>query len=279
MTCNDTHVYLFAFLDNELESSLSIELQQHLDRCAACAREAEIERTIQKRLQAKLAPGDASAGELGVSFEAGLVEDHLIGESHADGRGRPASIGRMWFTRRRRAVLAAVIPLAAAAVWWTWSPGFGWGRGAASVRPQLAALAIADFRHFEEEGMPLQIASADRAEVAGWLREKTSIDMALPHASESRWQLTGGRKCTLDGQKAAFAVYKSDGDVASVVAVRWPVGAMQEFQRLEQHGRMLWGHRSNDCTVVAARQDDLVYVAVARLPEDRLVPLLSGANR
>jgi len=196
MTCGDVHVYLFAFLDNELESSRSIELQQHLDQCAACAREAEIERTIQKRLHAALALGGSRVTDLDPSFAARSLEER------AAGPGQPAATRRAWFPRKRRAALAAMIPLAIAGAW------LGWGRGLAPVPPAISELAVADFRHFEKEGMPLQIVSADKEEVAGWLREKTSIDMVLPNQSESPWRLAGGRKCSMDGQRAAFAVYQ-----------------------------------------------------------------------
>ncbi|MFQ5462619.1 MAG: zf-HC2 domain-containing protein [Phycisphaerae bacterium] len=273
MNCGDVHVYLFAFLDNELESARSIELQQHLDRCATCAREAEIERTIQKRLHAKLALDGARVPELEASLTACALEGRVAGADGADGPGRLMPTRRAWFTRRRRAVLAAVVPLTIAGTW------LGWGHGAASVQPAIAELAVADFRHFEDEGMPLQIATADRQEVASWLREKTSIDMKLPNALASRWRLAGGRKCTMNGQKAAFAVYESDRGVASVVALRMPVAVLQGLQRMARADRVLWTHRQGDCTVVASRDDELVYVAVSRLPADRLVPLLPGSTR
>ena len=44
MNCTEIREYLFAFLDNELDAHLSIELQHHLDHCPACAQQAEIER-------------------------------------------------------------------------------------------------------------------------------------------------------------------------------------------------------------------------------------------
>jgi len=278
MNCGDVHVYLFAFLDNELESARSIELQQHLDRCATCAREAEIERTIQKRLHTRLVSNTARVPDLDASFAAGRLRASANGEGCAKAATGELPTRPMRFLRRRPAVLAAAVPLAVAGVW------LAWGGGTASVQPAmaelaLAELAVADFRHFEDEGMPLQIASADRNKVAGWLREKTTIDMKLPDAVSSRWRLAGGRKCTMNGQKAAFAVFESDRGVASVVALRMPVAVLQGLKRVERADRMLWTHRHDDCTVVASHDDGLVYVAVSRLPADRLVPLLPGSTR
>ena len=50
MNCGEAREYLIAFLDGELDASLSVEVQLHLDHCCDCAREAEIERTIRGRL-------------------------------------------------------------------------------------------------------------------------------------------------------------------------------------------------------------------------------------
>ncbi|MFQ5807197.1 MAG: anti-sigma factor family protein, partial [Phycisphaerae bacterium] len=61
MTCGEAREYLFAFLDNEVDAPLSIELQRHLDGCPHCAREAEIERTIRKRLSGRI---EAAADDL-----------------------------------------------------------------------------------------------------------------------------------------------------------------------------------------------------------------------
>ncbi|MCH8880504.1 MAG: zf-HC2 domain-containing protein, partial [Planctomycetes bacterium] len=54
MICTDAREYLFAFLDNELDAHLSIEVQRHLEHCPGCAQQAEIEREIGKHLTTEL---------------------------------------------------------------------------------------------------------------------------------------------------------------------------------------------------------------------------------
>lgn len=54
MNCGEAREVLYAFLDSELESALSIEVQRHLESCAQCGREAETEREIRKRLAGAL---------------------------------------------------------------------------------------------------------------------------------------------------------------------------------------------------------------------------------
>ncbi len=63
MICAEAREYLFAFLDNELDAALSMQVQRHLERCPECAREAEIERTIGKQLTTTLQAGADAPSE------------------------------------------------------------------------------------------------------------------------------------------------------------------------------------------------------------------------
>ncbi len=57
MSCTEIREYLFAFLDNELDVHLSIEVKRHLDHCPDCAQRAEIEREIAEALDCPLGTG------------------------------------------------------------------------------------------------------------------------------------------------------------------------------------------------------------------------------
>ncbi|MEK7757590.1 MAG: zf-HC2 domain-containing protein, partial [Planctomycetota bacterium] len=50
MRCDEVHEYLFAYLDNELDVPVSMELQRHVETCHECAREVEIEWAIKGKL-------------------------------------------------------------------------------------------------------------------------------------------------------------------------------------------------------------------------------------
>src|SRR3990172_12253508 len=50
MRCEEVREYLFAYLDNELDVPVSIELQRHVETCHECAREVEIEWAIKGKL-------------------------------------------------------------------------------------------------------------------------------------------------------------------------------------------------------------------------------------
>src|SRR5438552_1046814 len=50
MTCNETITWIDAFLDNELELSRQLDVEQHLKGCATCARQMQERRSLQAAL-------------------------------------------------------------------------------------------------------------------------------------------------------------------------------------------------------------------------------------
>src|SRR4051812_27807932 len=50
MTCNETMTWIDAFLDNELELSRQLEVEQHLTGCSACDQQLKDRRRLQARL-------------------------------------------------------------------------------------------------------------------------------------------------------------------------------------------------------------------------------------
>jgi anti-sigma factor RsiW len=265
MTCSEAREYLFAFLDSELDAPLSIELQRHLDGCADCAREAEIERTTRKRLAEAL---DATGDRI-PSLEDALGVSLVRRENAA-----PAEAHRLDHTIRRRrfpAMAASLLLVAMGAGAWyvAFAPRV-------TPSPSFVQLVAADFEHFLGEGSKLQVASDDRDTVTDWLRERTGVAIVLPSLGDTAGRLLGGRKCTISGQPAAFAVYDINGTPVSLVAVR-----AEQFDAGEPAGVVSEtpSHRTdrlNGYTIVTRRSDDLVYAAVSTLPVDELLFVISG---
>ena len=258
MTCQETRDYLYAFLDSELDAPLSIELQRHLEHCPYCAQEAELERAIRR--------------QLGSAFES------QVGETPTDEAALRRTVDRVTTQRRsfrflsRRGYLitgaAAVVAIAVGVL----SVMRPWH--ASESERCFAGLLVADFEHFQQEGRPLQIASADRGIVSNWLRDKTALAVGLPTTDPTLTKLLGGRKCTIEGQPAAFALYEVDGVPVSLVVVsrdvarlipKSPVPGMQGPHFVD-HCR---GH-----TVVACTRGQLVYAAVSTLPAEDLTLLM-----
>lgn len=266
MTCQEAREYLFAFLDNELDAALSIEMQRHLDGCPACAREAEIERAVGKRLGHALGAGAGAVPDFPETL-AGLTGPRE--ETVGPGPGAVMPLRGIANVERILGVAAAVAVVVLAGLW------FG---ASGRADPGLADLLVGDFEHFLEGGAQVQLASDDRQEVAAWLQDKTQLAVALPISGDPKCQLLGGRKCKIAGRLAAFAAYRMEGEPASLVAVPGRGIDFEGMQQVEYEGRPHWRASRGGYTVLACRRGDLVYAAVSRLEEQQLLCLMTGAT-
>jgi len=259
MNCRELREYLFAFLDNELDAASSIEVQEHLEHCPLCARDLETEWAIKRKLREVFS---SEPSEL--EFDDALPQ-RLFERRNARRPSRPWR-SRLFITR----LAAAVAVVAIVGVWF----------GVRGVSPRadavpLAELLVADYTHFVKEGRPVQMVSSDRVALANWLRGKTSLDVRLPSLRNSSCFLVGGRKCELNGQPAAYAVYDSEGTVASLIALDARHADLQGMPTATHDGRLLWVQRWKGHTVLACQRDGLVYAAVSTLPKDRFLCLLN----
>ncbi len=263
MRCDEMREYLFAYLDNELDVPVSIELQRHVETCHQCAREVEIEWAIKGKLTEVL-----SRESVDVESDERTLQRLLEHE-----QTRWPSV--RWRKRRFVMRMAAAVGIVALAGIWFGVRGL---TSRADISP-LAKLLVDDFEHFVEEGRPVQIASSDRAAVADWLRVKTTFDVQLPDVQAPRFLLVGGRKCKISGQPAAFAVFELDGALASLVAVDAGHFDLDGMKRCEREGHVYWVDRYEGHTVVAWQRGELIYAAVSTLPEDRLLALMNNSER
>ncbi len=264
MNCTEIRVYLFAFLDNELDAHLSIGLQHHIDHCPTCAQQAEVEREVRRHLDGVLVGTQAIP-----AFNADDLTATL-----ADGRAEPGKT--RFFGRQRRAAKLIGIAAAVAVIVIAWTTT----RNVDPVNSQagsFADLVVQDYTHFVEEGKTVQLASADAAEVSAWLRGKTGLDVSIAAMTGQRCKLIGARKCKLAGQPAAFALYEMNGTIVSLVAADAAVADMGTMKRADGQGDEVWVDHCKGHTVVAKRQGNLIYAAVSTLPQEDLIHLIESA--
>jgi anti-sigma factor RsiW len=267
MNCRELREYLFAFLDSELDAALSIEVQRHLELCPECAREAEIERAIRRQLTNAL---DESNEEQTQASDQRL--DEVFGRVALGDQPRLKSAPIRW---RWVSVLSAAAVIGIVMVL-----GFQWrGSGPAHQPNQFVDLLIADFEHFQAKGQPLQIASSDPVEVSDWVAEQTALNITLPALHEQHGKLLGARKCVIDGKPAALAAYDIHGALASLVVMPGTYPDIDSMERIEQGGHTHWVDRCKGHTVLACKRGPLVYAAVSKLPEDRLLALMTNPDR
>jgi len=260
MTCGDVREILFAFLDNELDAALSIEVQRHMEHCPKCASEVETERTIQKRLAAAM-ERDAS--------DWPTLQESLTAVLATPARGHvPRRLGvRSWISFTIG--IAATVLLAFFVQRYI-------GLGSLSTQQSaLVDLLVADFDHFLKEGRPIQIASSNRREVSQWLHGKTGLALSLPATKGVHCKLMGARKCKLNGQPAAFASYEMDATPACLVVLAGGPNTLANMKRVSHDGRIFWVDRCKDHSVVACQRDDLIYAAVSRVEKDELLHFMA----
>lgn len=267
MTCGEAREFLFAFLDNELDAPLSIELQLHLDGCPDCAREAEIERAIHTHLAGSL---EHTAGPVPA------FDEHAPGHHPRRRRNIPVetSAARSAISIHRWnliGVAALIVILLGFGIWYR-GGGFD-----APESPQLAEWVVSDFEHFIDHGAYVQLASADATEVADWLSRKTALAVTLPTSADPQCKLIGARKCSLDGRPVAFAVYEMHGTPAAVAALASTGDYLKQMEESRHDGDRYWVDRRRGHTVVACRRGELVYAAVSTLPEEELICLITGS--
>jgi anti-sigma factor RsiW len=262
MICSEAREYLFAFLDNELDAPLSIELQLHLEHCPICAREVEIERAIREQLACVL--------------EAQSPEKPLNMPTIKRIIRRDEALGFLRRSLSRRAFWAAC----AAAV-------FVVGLGAYLTvqkitvgpdRHKFVDLVVSDFVHFLKEGQPIQFVSSDGQAISDWLLRKTALEVVLPRAKGPYCRLVGARKCEIEGQVAAFIVYEMRGIPTSLVAIAGRNNELEEMKQIEHNGQIHWVDNCEGFSVVAYRQDNLVYAMVSKLSQQELIHFLSEAD-
>lgn len=265
MTCSEAREYLFAFLDGELDAALSIELQRHLEHCPECAREAEIERTVRRQLDAALNPQDATAPQ--EAMERVMAQIRSV-----KGRTRPSPL-------RRFPIGVWLLGLAAAVLVLTFG---GWFASRDDHKPESSQrfpdLMVADFEHFLETGKSLQLQSSDPTETSAWLLDRTKVAAALPVMQHGRCKLLGARSCKVSGRPAAFAFYEIEGQPASLVAINGSDADLHQMRMVTADGRTHWIDRCRGHTVVACVVDGVVRAAVGRVSEQELLSLLGMAH-
>lgn len=257
MKCSELREYLFAFLDNELDAALSIEVQRHLEHCCDCAREAEIERTVRGQLASAAAH----------SPEVPLDEDLLLRQLAKASRDS-VRVARRNSKRRDWAVLIAIAScIAVAAGIWHW----GADANAGVSRDALAD----DFRRFLAEGQPVQIASDDRTKVADWARSEIHLPVDLP-IMHGNCKLKGARKCNLSGQTALLASYDVEGAPATLLVFQGrQESILNGMRKLDANRRAAL---SRGCTIVAGEHENMTYAAISMLPEERLMEFVPSTD-
>jgi anti-sigma factor RsiW len=197
MNCDDSRIYLAAYLDDELDVAESLRVQKHLTECADC-RQAQDE---QLALRSALHDPDLYAHP-SAEFSK-RIEAAVRGAAKEETRSQRSS----WFEFLRLESLRWV-PAAVALVIVTIGALLVMNSLRSSHEQLIASAVLAGHIRSLQPGHLIDVPSSDRHTVKPWFQGKLDFSPPVPDLSELGWTLIGGRLDYLDGKPVAVLVYQ-----------------------------------------------------------------------
>ena len=210
MSCKLTQSYVPGYLDGELDLVRKIEMEQHLESCADCARELESLRALRVALRRSSLAYSAPAGLRGQIVSA--LRSAAPGEKH-ERRGAWLAFP-VWQWATAVAVLA-VVSVAA----WRIAPALS---GASADQRIAAEVFTSHVRSLQGDHLS-DVASTDQHTVKPWFDGKLDFSPPVEDLASDGFPLIGGRLDYLEGRGVAALVYHRRQHIVNVFV--WPGGA------------------------------------------------------
>jgi len=201
MNCAESHLFLHAHADGELDVAKSLELERHLKTCSACAVENRSVRSLSVALRQsslRYAAPDSLRREV----------RRMTRASGNETRPRLFQSVRLW---KSLAFGATAIALLAIVL-----------RPAISVQDQMLNEAVASHvRSLMAEHLT-DVASSDQHTVKPWFNGKLDFAPDVKDFVAEGFPLVGGRLDYLNGRPVAALVYRRNKHFINVFV--WPAG-------------------------------------------------------
>ena len=203
MDCTETRNRLHAWLDQELDRSSALAIDQHLASCTECRRLFNAQSALRSGIRKHADYRHGAPRHL-----AGRIRGRLGIEREP--RWQWPQWGR-WLPMGAAAAAAAVI---------SWTAAIQY-----AARPSdemLAEQVISGHARSIVTSQLIQVASSDQHTVKPWLSSKLDFSPPVPDLAAAGFPLAGGRLDYLDNRAVAALVYRSRQHVINVFV--WPDG-------------------------------------------------------
>ena len=198
MKCDDSRVYLLAYLDDELDVAESLRVQKHLSECGDC-RQAQDEQLVLRSALRDPALYARPSAEFSRRIEAAVRR-----AAKEEARSQRPS----WFEWLQPGAFRWVAAVAVLVVVATVGALLVMNRSRSSHDQLIASAVLAGhIRSLQAEHL-IDVPSSDRHTVKPWFQGKLDFSPPVPDLSELGWNLIGGRLDYVDGQPVAVIVYK-----------------------------------------------------------------------
>lgn len=198
MNCDDSRIYLPAYLDDELDVAENLRVQKHLAECRECRQAQDQQLALRSALRDPQLYAHPSA-DFSKRVQASLhqaAKEEARSQRHAWADWlRIGSLG--WVPAAAALVIVATVATLIVI------------NGMRSSHEQVIASAVLTGHIRSLQGDHLvDVPSSDRHTVKPWFQGKLDFSPPVPDLSEMNWPLIGGRLDYVDGRPVAALIYR-----------------------------------------------------------------------
>jgi anti-sigma factor RsiW len=225
MSCHEARTLLHAFVDDELDLVRSLDVQNHLDTCPACAREHEAHRALRAALRDDTLYFRAPEG-FSMRVRSALRAQGAT-EHAADRRGFAAwadTVGaflRMPWAWLPAGAMAAVLVMTAVTIW-----RFGLTTPGPSTDELLGQEVIASHVRSLMASHLTDVPSSDQHTVKPWFSGRLDFSPPVRDLADQGFALVGGRLDYLAGRPVAALVYERRRHIINLMV--WPASRVPD---------------------------------------------------
>jgi anti-sigma factor RsiW len=213
--CKEARTWLHGYLDGELDLARSVEIERHIEGCAACAQARDSQRVLQESLRAARTE-HRCPDLLRTKIQASIRRE----------TARPTALPDL---PRRYLAIAAALVMVAGGVWLVMRPP-----SSPSLNDRIAHDVVASHVRSLLADHLTDVASSDRHTVKPWFAGKLDFAPAVVDLSAEGFPLIGGRLDYLEHRPVAALVYSRRKHTINLFI--WPSehaagGALQSRRR------------------------------------------------